>query len=51
MIDTTNGSTFELLLDNLEEYVNYNITVRAGTAAGLGVASTPILVQTDEDGE
>ena len=45
------ASTFELLLNNLEEYVVYNITVQAGTEVGLGVASTPISIQTDEDGE
>ena len=47
----TNASTFELLLDNLEEYVVYNITVRAGTQVGLGVASTPTLIQTNEHSE
>ena len=47
----TNASTFELLLDNLEEYVEYNITIWAGTDVGLGVASSPISIQTNEDGE
>ena len=49
--DTINGTTFELLLDNLQEYVNYSITIRAGTEAGLGVISSPIVVLTNEDGE
>ena len=51
MMDTTNAITFELLLENLEEYVKYSITIRAGTEAGLGVTSTPISVQTDETGK
>ena len=51
MMTTTNATTFEQHLDNLEEYVVYSITVRAKTTAGIGVPSTPVLTQTDEDGE
>ena len=51
MTMSTDASTFELLLNNLEEYVVYNITVQASTEVGFGVASNPISIQTNEDGE
>ena len=44
-------NTYDLfyLLDNLEEYVNYNITVRAYTSAGPGPYSDSITNQTLQD--
>ena len=51
MMDITNGTTFELFLNNLEEHVSYSIRVRAITEAGFGVASDPIIVLTNEAGE
>ena len=50
-ISTVSDNIFELLLNNLEEYVVYNISVRAYTGAGVGVTSSPVSVQTDEYSE
>ena len=50
-INITNASVFEVLLEGLEEYVEYNITVRAYTAVGEGPFSTELIVRTLEDGE
>ena len=48
--NTTNNSTFSLLLDGLQEFVEYNITVRAYTVAGPGDESTPVVtVMTPQD--
>ena len=44
-----NTSDLFYLLDNLEEYVNYNISVRAYTSAGPGPYSDPITNQTLQD--
>ena len=38
-------------LSGLQEYVQYNISVRALTVVGPGPYSTPITVITDEDGK
>ena len=38
-------------LTNLQEYVNYNITVFASTVKGNGPASDPVIVRTDQDGK
>ena len=46
--NVTDASTFNILLDGLEEYVEYSITVRAVTAAGGGPFSSAISVQTPE---
>ena len=47
-ISTANGS---LLLTGLEEYVEYNISVRAYTSAGPGPYSAGVVERTDTDGE
>ena len=39
-----------ILLNNLQEYVDYNITVRAFTSEGEGPFSTAMIVRTLEDG-
>ncbi|XP_020608187.1 receptor-type tyrosine-protein phosphatase S-like isoform X4 [Orbicella faveolata] len=44
-----NGSVRQTELTNLNEYVNYNITVLASTEKGDGPASDPIVVRTDQD--
>ena len=36
-------------LTDLQEYVNYNITVFASTVKGNGPATDPIVVRTDQD--
>ena len=38
-------------LAGLQEYVRYNISVRASTSVGPGPYSTPLTVITDEDGK
>ena len=43
-LNTTDASTFTLVLDELEEFVKYNITVRAYTEAGAGEESMPVVV-------
>ncbi len=50
-INTTNGSEFEVLLNNLEEYVSYNISVRAYTIVGAGPFSTGRVATTLQDGK
>ena len=40
-----------VVLTDLEEYVIYNISVRAYTQVGLGNSSSPVRVRTDEDGK
>ena len=42
-LNTTDDSTFTLLL-RVEEFVQYNITVRAYTVAGAGEESMPVVV-------
>ena len=44
-----NGSVRQKDLTNLQEYVNYNITVFASTVKGDGPASSPVVVRTDQD--
>ena len=49
-LNTTDNSTFTLLLSGLEEFIEYNITVRAYTEAGAGEESMPVVaVQTPGD--
>ena len=43
-LNTTDASTFTLLLNELEEFVEYNISVRAYTEAGAGEDSMPVVV-------
>ena len=48
---TSNGSVFMMALTGLEEYVEYNISVRAYTSAGPGPYSVGVVERTDTDGE
>ena len=41
----------EFLLQQLHPYYSYNCSIAALTAVGGGPFSSPVLVQTDEDGE
>ena len=47
-INTTNSS---YSIEMLEEYVRYSCQVAAGTAAGVGPYTTPLLIITQQDGE
>ena len=47
LLNTTNLS---ILVTGLEEYVNYNISVRAYTSVGPGPYSDPVTARTLEDG-
>lgn len=47
----TNGPTLSLLLDSLQEYAEYNISVRAYTIVGPGPYSPHQVTHTFEDGE
>ena len=49
-ITTTNATTFTVLLNDLQEFVDYKIRVRAHTSVAEGPFSTSITVQTHEDG-
>ena len=46
----TNTTDMAISLTNLQEYVEYNISVRAYTAIGFGPFSTEITERTFEDG-
>ena len=48
---TDTNSTFEILIENLQEYVQYNITVRAYTQVGEGPFSPNITFRTREAGK
>ena len=50
--DTVNvsGSNMSVVLTGLEEYVNYNISVRAYTDVGAGPYSDPVTELTPEAG-
>ena len=48
---TVDGTARAVNLTGLEEYVNYNISVRAYTSAGEGPYSEGIIEMTNEDGE
>ena len=50
-INITDNSTFEVLLENLQEYVQYNIIVRAYTQVGEGPFSPTITIRTREAGK
>ena len=47
-INTTNSS---YSIETLEEYVRYSCQVAAGTTAGVGPYTTPLLITTQQDGE
>ena len=49
MFNTSDLENLEYLLDNLEEYVEYNISVRAYTIEGPGPYSIPVQNQTFQD--
>ena len=49
-INTSNGSVLMMVLTGLEEYVEYNISVRAYTSAGHGPYSDDVVERTDTDG-
>ena len=49
LTSTTMGDDTSLLIENLEEFGNYTIEVRAHTAAGAGPYSSPMTVQTLPD--
>ena len=51
MTRTTNVTDLSVLLMDLEEYVNYTISVRAFTNAGAGPYSDPVTVLTNEGGK
>ena len=44
------STNLEIIIDNLEKYTNYSIQVLAFTRKGEGVRSSPLYVQTMEDG-
>ena len=46
---TTNVTELSVLLMDLEEYVNYTISVRAYTSVGPGPYSEPVIALTNED--
>ena len=47
----TNTSMTSTILTGLEEYVDYNISVRAFTSVGPGPYSDSVVERTDEDGK
>ena len=51
MTRTTNVNDLSVLLMDLEEYVNYTISVRAFNNAGAGSYRDPETVLTNEDGK
>ena len=51
MTRTSNVTDLSVLLMDLEEYVNYTISLRAFTSAGAGPYSDPVIVLTNEDGK
>ena len=50
-INTTNGSVMEVTLDGLQEYVEYNITVRAYTTGPGPFNPVPASDRTNEAGK
>ena len=48
-VNNSNGSVLMMVLTRLEEYVEYNISVRAYTSAGPGPYSDPVTERTDTD--
>ena len=50
MTNLLNTTNLSILVTGLEEYVNYNISVRAYTSVGPGPYSGPVTERTFEDG-
>ena len=50
-VNTTHSSFLEITLTGLQEYVEYNISVRTYTSVGPGPYSDPLTRRTLEDGE
>ena len=48
---TVDGMTLTAMLEGLEEFINYTISVRAYTSAGEGPYSEGVIEMTSEDGE
>ena len=48
-VNTSDGSVLMMVLTGLEEYVRYNISVRAYTIVGPGPYSDPVSERTDSD--
>ena len=52
LVNTTDGSVLEIDLNGLQEFVDYNVTVRAYTSIGFGPFNpTGDSSRTSEDGE
>ena len=49
-VNTSDGSVLMMVLTGLEEYVEYDISVRAYTSAGPGPYSVGVVERTDTDG-
>ena len=49
-VDPLNTTSLSILVTGLEEYVNYNISVRAYTSVGPGPYSDPVTERTLDDG-
>ena len=49
-VDPLNTTSLSIIVTGLEEYVNYNISVRAYTSVGPGPYSDPVTERTLEDG-
>ena len=49
-VDPLNTTSLSIVVAGLEEYVNYNIRVRAYTSVGPGPYSDPVTERTLEDG-
>ena len=49
-VNTSNGSVLMMVLTGLEEYVEYNISVRAYTSAGFGPYNVGVDERTDTAG-
>ena len=50
MTDTITTTNLSVNITGLEDYVEYNISVRAYTSVGPGPYSDPVTVRTSEDG-
>ena len=49
--ENVSGNLLSVVLKGLQEYVNYNISIRAYTSVGAGPYSGTVRVLTNEDGE
>ena len=50
MTSTVNTTDLSIVIDSLEEYIEYSISVRAYTSVGSGPYSDPVIERTLEDG-